>query len=235
MRYNEIAVFAIAYLFMTYFSEWLGLDVNTAPIVGSALTLFLYHFSDVNIGLMRKEFSENIIKPFLIEVDNQRLIQQVGFNIRSTSELLINVSGGIIPPVLGILAAYNALINYGYPLTSYSILLLFLIIAYNRVTQAIRGRGLGVPLATVLLLTVFASLAMTFHLKDPQVASLITFSASAIASLVGIDILNLKKVTAFKSKYIIVGGMGVADAIFFIPALSSIIVWAIVFCLGAGL
>ena len=59
-----------------------------------------------------------------------------------------------------------------------------------------------------------------------------TFTSSVPAALVGIDIINLRNTAIYKARKVVIGGMGVADAVFLIPVMSSLIVGNITLFMG---
>ncbi len=220
-----VPVYAVVFLFMSLLVRWFGTPEEASALISASLLLLTHYASRLNIPLRRWVFRDDVVKPFVLRIDKGTIYEEVRLSFKSTTDVLINFVGGILPLGVGIASGYVAVTSLGVPLPKAVALTTFLTVVYARITQAIRGRGLGVPLAKVLAVSLAASLAVSYGL-EPRAAALITYSASAIATFVGIDVVNLPKVAVFRSKRVIIGGLGFVDAVFFLPALTTLLTWS---------
>ncbi|MCD6323756.1 MAG: DUF1614 domain-containing protein [Desulfurococcales archaeon] len=220
-----IPIYVVVFLFFTMFMKWLGVPEDVSAYVSASLLLMMYYASSLNFPVHQWEFRDEVVKPFLLTVDEAKIYEEVRLNFRSSTEVLINAVGTLTPLAMSIVGGFVAVTALGASIWDVVTLTSFLTFVYARITQAIRGKGLGVPLAKVVGITVVASLAITCGIT-PKAAALVTYASTVLATLIGIDLLNLRKVAIFRSKKVIIGGMGVTDAIFFLPALTALLVWS---------
>ena len=225
MRLQEAVISGLGFLFISTFLEWLGLNPGLSLPISALLIPSMYLGEKINLLVGRNMLRDKISKPIVIPIGNTGIYQTVDLDVKVVSEILVNFSGAIIPLLLSSAGLYRAMTLMPQSLWDLILLTFFLALIYNRLTKIIRGSGLGLPLITVLTLTIIPSLAIAEILNNPPLSALITFSSSTIATLVGVDLLNLRDTSLFKAKYIIIGGMGLADAAFLIPLLSSLLIY----------
>jgi len=227
MRSEEVIISGVGFLFLTTYLEWLGMSPKLAPSLGALITSLTYLSGNVNLWISRKTFRDKISKPLVVTLGGEGIYQTVNLSVQIVSDILINLAGVLIPLLLSVIAIYEAIITLPSSIENFILLTLFLTLVYNRLTKVIKGSGLGIPLITVIILTTLPSIAFAEGLGNPSATALLVFSSSAIATLIGVDLLNLRNASLFKSRYIVIGGMGLADAVFLVPMFSSLLTYAV--------
>ncbi len=200
----------------------IGLQEWIAYYLAGATMLAIYMFSGIDLKLCERSVEGKVVKPVILDVGGRIIHQEVEFRVSSKSRVLLNLGGAVIP-ILTSLTSLFMLWNSGLlNVDAWITITLFLTVSYNRLATMIRGKGVGVPLATGVALTVvIAELLSVSGLVSSKALALFTFSSSAIASLLGIDVLNLRRLIAYKARRIVLGGLGMLDAVVMIPTISS--------------
>ncbi len=199
-----------------------GLQEWIAYYLAGATVLAIYMFSGIDLKLCERSVEGKVVKPVILDVGGRIIHQEVEFRVSSKSRVLLNLGGAVIP-ILTSLTSLFMLWNSGLlNVNAWITITLFLTVSYNRLATMIRGKGVGVPLATGVALTVvIAELLSVSGLVSSKALALFTFSSSAIASLLGIDVLNLRRLITYKARRIVLGGLGMLDAVVMIPTISS--------------
>ncbi len=221
----EVALSALLSLFFVSYYSVLGIDVRALPYYAGLTVVLAYALVGRNVMICERYIRERVAKPMVLDVDGELLHQEVDFSISYKSKIMVNVAGVFVPLVFTALGVTVMLLQGTLNLRAWLMLTLFLLVAYNRLTLFIRGKGLGVPIVTGVIVTVLTMLSAVYAgLVEPSTAFMTTFTASVPAALVGIDIINLRNTAIYKARKVVIGGMGVADAVFLIPVTSSLIV-----------
>jgi len=229
----EVALSSLLSLFFVSYYSALGINVRALPYYAGLTVVLAYALVGKNVMICERRIKEKVVKPIVLDVDGELLHQEIDFNISYRSKIMINVTGVFVPLAFTALGIAVMTLQGVLNLKAWLMLTLFLIIAYNRLTLFIRGRGLGIPITTGVIVTVLTLLSAVYAgLVDPNSAFMITFTASTPAALVGIDVINLRNTAIYKAKRVVIGGMGVADAILLIPVISSLIVGNMVVIMG---
>ncbi len=191
--------------------------------LASLSSVLVFIVNEVNIYVMDELFDEEHIKPVIIKVDNTLIYQTVKFRVRRVCSILINLVGAALPLLISVTAVLAILLTWPSLLPQLLLNTLFLTFLYNKLSILIKDRGVGLPIALSTMLTIILSVATAVYFSlDASAAFLLTFASSAIALLVGVDLMNLSKVALFNVRKIIIGGMGVADALLLIPAMAAL-------------
>ena len=228
-RACEVALSSVLGLFFVSLYSFLGLPIEALPYYAAVSIVAMYALSKHNIWLGRKEFSENVVKPMVLDVEGSHIYQEIEFGLKYVRELMINFSGEILPLTISLFIMGKLMLMGAVSATVLIALVAFLTMAYNRITLFIRGRGLGVPMATAIAMS--AGVVLSLYLGgyiSKELAPIIAFAAGVPAALIGIDLMNLKNAALFKSRYVIIGGMGPADAIVMLPVMSALILKGLV-------
>jgi len=229
----EAALSALLSLFFVSYYSVLGIDARILPYYAGLTVVLAYALIGRNVMICEHYVRERVVKPIVLDVDGELLHQEVEFSISYKSKIMINIAGVLVPLVFTALGVAIMQLQGTLNLRAWLMLTLFLIVAYNRLTLFIRGRGLGVPIVTGVIVTVLTMLSAVYAgLVEPGSAFMTAFTASVPAALVGIDVINLRNTAIYKAKKVVVGGMGVADAVFLIPVMSSLIVGNITLLAG---
>lgn len=179
--------------------EKLGLS-PTATV----LLLFLMLFaSGINIPLTRRK---------LIYVEESSFFGLFKRPKLRPSGLTINLGGAIIPVALSLHFLTKV------PLEPVLIATLLMIIVSKFLARVVPGRGIAIP---ALIPPLFAIL-FAFILA-PDFAAPCAFISGVLGTLIGADILNLRKAQRMSPGLISIGGAGVFDGIFLIGIISALL------------
>lgn len=128
-----------------------------------------------------------------------------------TTVLAVNVGGAVIP---GILSLY--LIWRWASLSLLFIMATFVVtILVNRVARPVRGLGIATPALFPPLVAALA--ALLFSIFSPfglQTAPVIAYVSGTLGTLIGADLLNLKKIADLGAPVASIGGAGTFDGVF---------------------
>jgi len=95
---------------------------------------------------------------------------------------------------------------------------LIVTIIIHRITKPVKGSGIAIHMLLPPFLAVAAALIIS-----PDNAALIAYVSGTLGCLIGIDILNLKKIPDLGVPLVSIGGGGTFDAIFTTGILSVIL------------
>jgi uncharacterized membrane protein len=224
VRYiKEVTYPIVTFLLFHELCPLLGLSSEYSIYLPIIFTILLCYGDRIKIFLLNKTVSGDLLKVVDLSYGRLRTLQKI--RLRTTQKLRIyaNLTGLLFPVFLALsLSAYLIRQSPNY-LVAYLLLLSFLTATYNRFSATVYEKGILVSLASSIVVTVTSTLAVSIHYKLGADATFMTaYSVSALAALIGIDLLNLRYATFFNTRSIIMGGYGVKDAIFLIPALSSV-------------
>lgn len=201
----------------------LGLSVDYVIYVSATLTLLLCYGDRLRLFLFSKTISGDLLRVIDLSYGKLRTLQRIKLRTTQKLKVYVSLSGLLFPVILALILGTYTVYRIPESFTTYFLLLSFLTITYNRFSVMVFEKGILVSLASSIVTTVTLMLAVGTHYSlDSNTLFMLTYSASALATLIGVDLLNLRYVTFFKTKSVIMGGYGVRDAIFLIPALSSI-------------
>jgi uncharacterized membrane protein len=131
--------------------------------------------------------------------------------------IAINVGGGVVPILLSFYFLFMAW-QSGFSLTPIFQATFLMIIVAKVLAQIIPGRGIVIP---ALFPPIFACfLAWIFV---PEFIAPSAFIIGSLGTLIGADLLNLKKAQKLSPGFLSIGGGGVFDAIFLIGIFSTIL------------
>ena len=147
-------------------------------------------------------------------VDYSRELQFGWFRIpmRRESGLAINVGGAIIP------AALSCYLLFQVPRFPAVVSTLLIIIICKFVAKPVPGRGLAIPM---FIPPLFASLFAV--LLAGEFAAPVAYISGVLGTLIGSDLLNLRKARRAETGIVSIGGAGVFDGIFLVGVFSVIL------------
>jgi len=129
----------------------------------------------------------------------------------NTTVLAINVGGAIIPGLLSLFLIWR------WP----SLLVFFIgstavvTILVNRVARPVRGLGIATPALFPPLVAALTSLLLSvFSPSGLQAAPVIAYVSGTLGTLIGADLLNLKKIATLGAPVASIGGAGTFDGVF---------------------
>mgnify|MGYP001772488910 CR=1 FL=1 len=215
-------IFAIGYAFLAiiilfisigYFTTLLktvGINPIISYLLAVELALFSLIFSPVNIVI--KEINREALVPevdviyvFGIPFYLPRITQKI-----TKTLIAINVGGAIIPTLLSVTLMYIAF--KGMYLFLLLIDLALLIVICKLFSRVIPGVGVVMNPLIAPLFSVLISY-VTFY-KMSYLIPVSAYISSVLGSLIGADLLNLKKIIESNPQIISIGGMGTFDGIF---------------------
>lgn len=213
MFYSPIVLFmmlvfivGIALLFIivqigliTYAFEKVGVPASAL----FALLLLSWFGSWVNIPLLRLHHPAPMHDAIVVRFFGQRYIVPRPRRIQETV-LAVNVGGAIIPTLLSTYLLFQSVA----PLRVLIAIALVTLITY-KLAQPVKGVGIAIPLFIPPL-----SAALFALLLVPQQAPLTAYTAGTIGTLVGADLLNLRKASGLGAPVMSIGGAGTFDGVF---------------------
>lgn len=212
----------VALLTFYEFSVRAGLSSDAAIYSSIILTLAVYGGSGVRFFVLSRSMAGDLHKLISINFGGFAILQKVRLRATFKPRVYVNLAGFVVPVTLSLITLAT-LIRSLVPITTYVSLLLFLIVTYNRLSRVVSEKGVFISVASSIAMTTAVALALGTHLKlDAGTLFLMTYSASVLAALVGIDLINLRLTALFKSKSVVIGGYGLRDAIFLLPAVSAL-------------
>lgn len=192
-------LFLLAYFhIITFGFEKLGIPSNITILI---LILILVG-SAINIPLGRKK----------VFIKEERLFFGL-FRTRrpEVQGLTINLGGAVIPVILSFYFLTKA------PILSVFLATVLMVIVSNHLAKIIPGRGIALP---TLIPPIFS--AIFALILAPDFAAPTAFVAGVLGTLIGADLLNLKKVQK-QGGYLSIGGAGVFDGIFLVGIISALL------------
>jgi len=215
-------IFAIGYAFLGliisiasigYFTDLLkivGVSSFISYLLAFELALFSLIFSPVNIVV--KEINRQALVP---EVDVIYVfgipfyLPRIAYRITKTL-IAINVGGAVIPTLLSLTLIYLAF--RGFALFLLLIDVLILVVISKIFSKVVQGVGVVMNPLIAPLFSVLVSYMIFF--KTSYLIPVSAYISSVLGSLIGADLLNLKKIIKSSPQIISIGGMGTFDGIF---------------------
>ena len=179
--------------------------------ISPEITIFLLFLiligSGINIPLTRKK---------LVYTEESRFF---GLWRRPKIEargIAINLGGAVIPILLSFYFLFLTL-RAGFSLQPVLIATILMIIICKSLARVIPGKGISLP---ALIPPIFSALISL--ILSPGFVAISAFIAGTLGTLIGADILNLRKVRKFGG-FISIGGAGVFDGIFLVGIVSALL------------
>jgi uncharacterized membrane protein len=197
-------IFVLAYLnVITLGFEKLGIS----PEVTSFLLLAILIGSFFNIPLTKKKLVYKLESRFFGLWQRPRI---------ETQGVAINVGGGIIPLLISFYFLFLAF-QIGISLKSIFIVIFLMIILCKFLAKLIPGLGVTLP---TLIPPIFSAIFSLIFV--PEFAAPAAFISGVLGTLIGADLLNLRKVQKMGG-FLSIGGAGVFDGIFLVGVISSLL------------
>jgi len=209
---------AVLFLILTFFFIMVQIDLvalvferlGIPPRFIFTALLFSLIGSTVNIPL--KKIPQE-------EMASERSVRVFGFwyvippSQKRETVLAINVGGAIVPIVISAYLLFKTGLVFKSLLATF-----FLAAVAHRLARPIKGVGIVLP----FFLSPFTA-ALLALIIDPQHAPIIAYIAGTLGTLIGADILNLKKVADLGAPVASIGGAGTFDGIFLSGILAVIL------------
>ena len=130
--------------------------------------------------------------------------------------IAINLGGAIIPVLLSFYFLYLTW-RAGFTLQPIFIATLLVIVVSKILARVIPGRGISLP---ALIPPIFAAIFAV--ILAPQFAAPCAFISGVLGTLIGADLLNLRRVQK-QGGFVSIGGAGVFDGIFLVGIISALL------------
>lgn len=180
--------------------------------ISPGATIFLLFLiligSSVNIPLAKKK---------LVYVEQPRFFGLLRVPKIETQGIAINFGGAVIPILLSFYFIFLGW-KQGFELKPVLIATILMIIISKFLARVITGRG--IVLSAFIPPIFSAILALTL---SPGFVAPCAFISGVLGTLIGADVLNLKKVQKLSPGLISIGGAGVFDGIFLVGIISALL------------
>ncbi len=213
------------FLFMRESLIFIGISDDLALHYAIILTLILNAASFHEVKISEK-FTKYVLElPNVINVNNEVYYFNIKIKSKGYLTITLNIAGFIVPLVLALVLSlrYFTLLKslrLDY-LMIFILLTLLATLIFNRLGMIFR-HYVGISLVKSYIIGVLIGLIYGFEL-DVYASLSLTYVTLFIAIVLGVDILNMGKVVLEgRPRSVSIGGMGIADAIFVIPLLSSL-------------
>ena len=213
-----ILLFLVFYFFLLgglFFFLKIGLislafqRLGLPPDLVFALLLLSLVGSGLNIPLKRIQ-SENLLPEQVVEFFGWKFRIPAAADSQSTV-LAVNLGGAVIPGLLSLYLIWRW----------FSLIVLFIVatavvtVLVNRVARPVRGLGIATPALFPPLVAALVSLLLSaFSPAGLQTAPVLAYVSGTLGTLVGADLLNLKKIADLGAPVASIGGAGTFDGVF---------------------
>ena len=198
----------LAVFFVLFFFVQIGALTVAFSKIGISpqymLTLFFLTLVGSAINIPIKRLEED-------ELCDERVIPFYGMRYRlpssrqpCTTTLAVNVGGAVIPVLMSLYILLKCQVPFRALLATG-----FMSVAVFRLARPIRGVGIGVPVLVPPLLAALIALIVS-PTKAPPVA----YISGTLGTLIGADLMNLKKISGLGAPVASIGGAGTFDGIF---------------------
>ncbi len=237
----RVEVSEVAGVLLHVVTYWLllssvGWDRQAALYPAVGLTLLNYVLSKFNVHvkdyILRSEYS----KPLIINVEGRMIYQRLSIRGETLSSVFLNLSGAVMPVLVGVFLFAKLVTSVPVKelLLYFTTALALLIYLYNRLTKFITGRGLGLPVVTAVILTLLLGcvLAVTIPTELREYLVPLIYFSVTLATLIGVDLTNLRELALFNARYIVIGGLGSMDLVSVLPSLTASLLYSLLGFLG---
>jgi uncharacterized membrane protein len=206
----------------------MGLEVYISTVLALLTILTSNILSRFNVSIGNVRLDDEFRKASMVRIGSKYLVQLVRFKTMNNISLEFNLGGFLIPLTLSTsILTYIASSQGASALITTSLLVIISALLINRVSVVVRGVGLAVPIVMVSLMVSLATMLVVTILGSPHQLWLLSYVASYISVLVGVDIMNLGKVVVHNVRRVIVGGLNIYDALSVIPASTTLITYTV--------
>jgi len=131
--------------------------------------------------------------------------------------IAINLGGAVIPVLIAFYFLYLGW-RQGFSLEPVLIAIILMIIISKFLARIIPGRGIALPFFIPPLFAVLFALMLA-----PGFVAPCAFISGVLGTLIGADLLNLRKVQKISPGFLSIGGAGVFDGIFLVGMVSALL------------
>ena len=131
--------------------------------------------------------------------------------------IAINLGGAVIPVLISFYFLYRSW-QASFSLAAVLMATILMIIVCKFLARPVPGRGIALPAFIPPLFAVLFSFLLT-----PEFVAPTAFISGVLGTLIGADILNLKRIQKISPGYLSIGGAGVFDGIFLVGIISALL------------
>lgn len=209
-----LLLMALAAIFFLVSIDLIGLAFRKLgfPPEYSVLLLFLSLLgSYVNIPVSEIKSREPIVSGRIIGFYRFRYVAPP-VEVERRTIIAVNLGGAVIPVTISVFLA--TLVNAGNVLIGVSAMTILI----HLIARPVKGLGIAVP----ALIPPVAAAALAL-LISPGEAPIIAYISGTLGSLIGADLLNLKKIPELGTPVASIGGAGTFDGIFLTGIISVLL------------
>ncbi len=204
-----LLLFSLPFLFVLGYLNIITVGFEKLGISPEATFFLLFAIligSSINIPITKKKF---IMK-------KQSFFGFFGRPVMEAHYLAINLGGAIIPVLISFYFLFQIYIK-GFSLTRVFVSILLMVIISKRYSRIVPGKGITLP---ILIPPLFSALFSFFLMPDFMAPC--AFVSGILGTLIGADLLNLKKARKMGG-LLSIGGAGVFDGIFLTGVVSALL------------
>jgi len=197
-------------LFLLGYFQVLTIGFEKLGISPGATTFLLFLIligSGINIPLTKKKLVYKIESRFFGLFQTPKI---------TAEGIAINLGGAVIPILLSFYFLFLVW-RAGFSLQPILIATIFMIFISKFLARIIPGRGISLPTFIPPIFSAIFALILTSEFAAPC-----AFISGVLGTLIGADILNLKKVQKYGG-FLSIGGAGVFDGIFLVGIVSALL------------
>lgn len=161
-----------------------------------------------------------------IEMFNEGFVNFFGISYRIPTLYLqetvisLNLGGAIIPTIISIYEFIRLLVKGNmWTIVSVFISLTFVTFVIYLLAKPVKGLGIAIPIFVPPLVTVLITLILR-----PLFAPAVAYISGTLGTLIGADLLNLKKIPELGAPIVSIGGAGTFDGIFLTGIISVLLI-----------
>ncbi|MCY0860168.1 MAG: DUF1614 domain-containing protein [Sulfolobaceae archaeon] len=225
----SIILFIITYTYITALFEYLRISQIVAFIFAFSISILSLVFSPINIVI------KEIERKRILEIGKDQVIYIFGIPFyfpsikieqRSNTYIAINVGGALIPFIMSIILIESYFIYKYYYMIELIIIIVFVTLISKLFSKVIPSVGVAMHPIIPPLFSIFFSYIM--FRSNILLLPLSTYISSTLGTIIGADLLNMKKIIDNNPLIISIGGMGTFDGIYISGLLSLLLSFLIV-------
>ncbi|MBC7362493.1 MAG: DUF1614 domain-containing protein [Candidatus Aminicenantes bacterium] len=192
----------------------LGLPPDTVFL----LLMFSLLGSGINIPLKRL-YSEGLMEVQIVDFFGWKF-KIPAARYQNTTILAVNLGGAVIPTAISLFLIFK-----WWPLAVYFMIAIVLVsFLVHRVARPVKGLGIATPALFPPIAAAIVSLILGFlNPSGIQVVPVIAYVSGTLGTLIGADLMNLKKIADLGAPVASIGGAGTFDGVFLTGILAVIL------------
>lgn len=204
-------LFLLPVLFLMGYFKVITLGFENMGISSEMTTLLFFMIligSYINIPITKKK---------LFYGEKRKLFGLFKKPVLNVHCIAINVGGAVIPILISFYFLFKAY-GQGIALKPIFIAIVLMSFVLKYISKIVPGKGIMVPTFAPPFWAAFFALVFA-----PQFASCSAFIIGTLGTLIGADLLNLRKAQKLSPGFLSIGGAGVFDGIFLIGIVSALL------------